>query len=198
MTEPARKRLRKIIQSRPVSSNSEVCLVCMEYLSPDIPKGLLSCSHSSFCFDCIYDWSSIANKCPLCKSRFSEIRNSSTNEVVQVQDTDFLSTDPYTSVFDETYCRLCGSRENEDTMLLCDRCDKGFHTNCLHMQGIPNIDAWYCDTCVWMLNREQRKRIFDSMKDVGRTVEEIVEPEIKVRKRLKKLTENTSRSLYYK
>ncbi|XP_055688783.1 bromodomain adjacent to zinc finger domain protein 2B isoform X2 [Lutzomyia longipalpis] len=46
-------------------------------------------------------------------------------------------------------CQFCHSGENEDKLLLCDGCDKGFHTYCFkpRMEKIPEGD-WYCFECV--------------------------------------------------
>ncbi|KAG4066992.1 hypothetical protein HA402_007740 [Bradysia odoriphaga] len=46
-------------------------------------------------------------------------------------------------------CQFCSSGENEDKLLLCDGCDKGYHTYCFKpkMVNIPEGD-WYCYECV--------------------------------------------------
>ena len=45
-------------------------------------------------------------------------------------------------------CELCHSTRNEDQMLLCDRCNDGWHTYCLQpaLLNVP-IDSWYCPAC---------------------------------------------------
>lgn len=39
-------------------------------------------------------------------------------------------------------CQFCSSGENEDKLLLCDGCDKGYHTYCFKpkMVNIPEGD----------------------------------------------------------
>lgn len=39
-------------------------------------------------------------------------------------------------------CQFCHSGENEDKLLLCDSCDKGYHTYCFkpRMEKIPEGD----------------------------------------------------------
>ncbi|KAJ2710567.1 hypothetical protein H4R19_003685, partial [Coemansia spiralis] len=61
------------------------------------------------------------------------------------------SADSTTTSIPET-CEVCRSAENEDSMLICDGCDRGFHMFCLNppLRAIPSND-WYCDSCV--LNR---------------------------------------------
>lgn len=49
---------------------------------------------------------------------------------------------------DVTFCEICGMSDREDRMLLCDRCDLGFHLECL----TPPLDEvpegyWYCNEC---------------------------------------------------
>jgi len=45
-------------------------------------------------------------------------------------------------------CQVCRSDDNEDQLLLCDSCDKGYHTYCFKpkMTTIPDGD-WYCWEC---------------------------------------------------
>ena len=33
---------------------------------------------------------------------------------------------------DFTYCEVCGACDREDTLLLCDECDRGYHCECLN------------------------------------------------------------------
>ncbi|KAK7789353.1 hypothetical protein R5R35_011648 [Gryllus longicercus] len=46
-------------------------------------------------------------------------------------------------------CQFCHSGDNEDKLLLCDGCDKGYHTYCFRpkMEQIPDGD-WYCFECM--------------------------------------------------
>ncbi|CAH1162999.1 unnamed protein product [Phaedon cochleariae] len=46
-------------------------------------------------------------------------------------------------------CQFCHSGDNEDKLLLCDGCDKGYHTYCFKpkMDNIPEGD-WYCHECM--------------------------------------------------
>uniref|UniRef100_A0A182SGD0 Bromodomain adjacent to zinc finger domain protein 2B n=1 Tax=Anopheles maculatus TaxID=74869 RepID=A0A182SGD0_9DIPT len=45
-------------------------------------------------------------------------------------------------------CQFCQSGESEDKLLLCDGCDRGYHTYCFkpRMDKIPDGD-WYCFEC---------------------------------------------------
>ncbi|CAH0404305.1 unnamed protein product [Chilo suppressalis] len=54
-------------------------------------------------------------------------------------------------------CQFCLSGDNEDQLLLCDGCDKGYHTYCFkpRMDKIPEGD-WYCWECV---NKARGERV---------------------------------------
>ncbi|KPU75747.1 uncharacterized protein Dana_GF12391, isoform B [Drosophila ananassae] len=54
-------------------------------------------------------------------------------------------------------CQFCTSGENEDKLLLCDGCDKGYHTYCFKpkMDNIPDGD-WYCYECVNKATNERK------------------------------------------
>jgi len=41
-------------------------------------------------------------------------------------------------------CKVCGSADNADTMLLCDGCDTGYHLSCVHLDEMPKTKTWYC------------------------------------------------------
>ncbi|XP_038049473.1 bromodomain adjacent to zinc finger domain protein 2B-like isoform X4 [Patiria miniata] len=49
----------------------------------------------------------------------------------------------------KVFCQLCRKGDNEALLLLCDGCDKGFHTYCIKpkMTQIPEGD-WYCTVCI--------------------------------------------------
>lgn len=49
----------------------------------------------------------------------------------------------------KAYCQFCHSGDHEEKLLLCDGCDKGYHTHCFKppMNNIPDGD-WYCYECV--------------------------------------------------
>ena len=45
-------------------------------------------------------------------------------------------------------CRICRRGRDEDCLLLCDKCDRGYHTFCLTppLKSIPKTD-WFCPDC---------------------------------------------------
>jgi len=46
-------------------------------------------------------------------------------------------------------CTLCGTSENDDKLLFCDDCDRGYHMYCLvpPMKVAPE-GSWSCSICV--------------------------------------------------
>lgn len=46
------------------------------------------------------------------------------------------------------HCEACGRTEDADVMLLCDKCNKGFHMFCLQppLDEVPD-DDWFCIKC---------------------------------------------------
>jgi len=46
-------------------------------------------------------------------------------------------------------CETCGSAHEEESLLLCDSCDRGHHTFCLTppLAEVPE-GAWYCPECM--------------------------------------------------
>ncbi|KAJ3162734.1 hypothetical protein HDU86_003707 [Geranomyces michiganensis] len=46
-------------------------------------------------------------------------------------------------------CEICGGGQDDDKMLLCDGCDRGYHLYCFDppMSAIPDTD-WYCPDCL--------------------------------------------------
>merc|ERR1711892_1437232 len=43
-------------------------------------------------------------------------------------------------------CMKCNDPADEDKMLFCDLCDRGFHIYCVGLDGIPN-GRWQCESC---------------------------------------------------
>ena len=68
-------------------------------------------------------------------------------------------------VDDKDACQQCGRDDNEHLLLLCDGCDRGYHTTCLvpPLRYIPEGE-WHCPRCrerqeeatTWALIRRER------------------------------------------
>ncbi|XP_077235613.1 putative Histone-lysine N-methyltransferase ATXR5 isoform X2 [Tasmannia lanceolata] len=62
--------------------------------------------------------------------------------------------------FGDVKCEECGSGEGGEEILLCDKCDKGFHLYCLRpiVVRVP-LGSWFCPSC----SRQKRVRRFPLM-----------------------------------
>lgn len=49
-------------------------------------------------------------------------------------------------------CQFCGSGENEESLLLCDACDKGYHTYCFKPEMVVPQGDWFCFECINSVN----------------------------------------------
>eukprot|EP01080_Neovahlkampfia_damariscottae_P003925 gene3925-7136_t len=43
-------------------------------------------------------------------------------------------------------CELCNDDENEEKIIICDRCDRGYHYDCVGLKTIPK-ETWKCSEC---------------------------------------------------
>ncbi|KAK9409774.1 zinc finger protein DPF3 [Crotalus adamanteus] len=49
-------------------------------------------------------------------------------------------------------CSLCGTSENDDQLLFCDDCDRGYHMYCLNPPvSEPPEGSWSCHLCQELL-----------------------------------------------
>ncbi|KVH92066.1 hypothetical protein Ccrd_005910 [Cynara cardunculus var. scolymus] len=53
-------------------------------------------------------------------------------------------------------CRNCGSGDNKDQLLICDKCGQGYHMSCLFpiLDRVP-VGPWYCRIC-YILSRRPK------------------------------------------
>ncbi|KAL1290868.1 hypothetical protein HN51_059409 [Arachis hypogaea] len=83
--------------------------------------------------------------------------------------TDIMARAPYAVVEREDYgdlsCEQCGSGERPEELLLCDKCDRGFHMKCARpiVVRVP-IGSWLCPECVGSNNRQRRIKSFSQRK----------------------------------
>lgn len=61
-------------------------------------------------------------------------------------------------VYSNLGCERCGSGDKEDQILICDKCDKGFHMMCLRpvVVQVPR-GTWHCPNC-FKLRKPRIKR----------------------------------------
>ncbi|KAF9978248.1 hypothetical protein BGZ65_007062, partial [Modicella reniformis] len=58
----------------------------------------------------------------------------------------------------EEHCIECLSAEDEESMLLCDKCDSGTHLHCTvpRLQVVPDVD-WFCQSCTRTKEKNKTK-----------------------------------------
>ncbi|CAG9312108.1 unnamed protein product [Blepharisma stoltei] len=60
-------------------------------------------------------------------------------------------------------CEICGKRDQEENMLLCDKCNSGCHTSCGYLAKIPEGD-WFCVNCRRSLPDKKYKKLLEELK----------------------------------
>lgn len=138
------------------SSNdgSEKCPICLfSFLEQEIGRPAI-CDHK-FCATCIDEWSRNVSTCPIDRLEFKTIvctenfDNGRVTREIQVETgKNSLNDIEITTAADLTHCDVCRRSDREETMLLCDGCNHGFHIECLSppLNQIP-VGFWYCDDC---------------------------------------------------
>uniref|UniRef100_A0A803KNU6 Uncharacterized protein n=1 Tax=Chenopodium quinoa TaxID=63459 RepID=A0A803KNU6_CHEQI len=146
---------KKIDVGRPV------CGICLTEEGKNTVRGTLNCCSHHFCFACIFEWSKVETRCPLCKQRFVSIsKPGRCGKAFDLRDTvisvperdqvyqpseeelrDFLN--PYENVI----CTECDQGGDDALMLLCDLCDSPAHTYCVGLGREVPEGNWYCDGC---------------------------------------------------
>ncbi|PLB37018.1 putative PHD and RING finger domain protein [Aspergillus candidus] len=119
---------------------------------------LLPCGHILH-NNCLKPWVERANSCPICRRSFNLVELSerlggpvlssyAVQDRVQVAEVDpsmimeFVEDD----LAEYQPCPVCGDADNEELLLLCDRCDAPYHTYCVGLDEVPS-GPWYCARC---------------------------------------------------
>lgn len=80
-------------------------------------------------------------------------------------------------------CSICGQnvQDDDDKLLLCDECNKGFHTFCLEppLEEIPKGE-WYCDDCKKKFQHQAEE--LDIVEDLERIPSKVKESQEEERK----------------
>jgi len=156
----------------PENISFESCVICLNTFERSSIRGKLPCAHSSFCFVCILGWAEVTNKCPVCQSRFGSIeslgcyrKNYKILTRIEVEDRDQGGV---VMANLNIPCKCCRSERDQDRLLLCDRCEEGAHVECLGMEEYPQLDEWYCDTCLELMPYHKQLKQWKNMKAAGR------------------------------
>lgn len=76
--------------------------------------------------------------------------------------------------YDNATCVLCTAGDHEDVLILCDGCDRGFHTYCINIPAIP-IGDWFCPSCRRL---QVQKPILTSSKEEDQSPPGVLRPNL--------------------
>ncbi|WKY06525.1 hypothetical protein Q1695_006592 [Nippostrongylus brasiliensis] len=132
----------------------DVCPICLCSMNEGFSRPE-SCKHR-FDLDCLTEWAKLRLSCPSCRAEFSSVY---TYKMVEgkpaLQKVEKMEPPAEAEPFEEsnpldfTFCEICSGGMHEDLLLICDHCDRGFHTYCLTppLDGVPSSEQWFCPQC---------------------------------------------------
>ncbi|XP_010267620.1 PREDICTED: uncharacterized protein At4g10930 isoform X2 [Nelumbo nucifera] len=153
---------------------NEKCGICMDVI---IDRGVLDCCQHWFCFECIDNWATITNLCPLCQNEFQLITCIPVYDTIgtnKLEDpfpreddwciqgkNNTLSFPSYyidenaVTCLDGDSCKIRSGLatikedSNLDTSIACDSCDIWYHAFCVGFvpEGVSE-SSWLCPRCV--------------------------------------------------
>ncbi|XP_073687920.1 PHD and RING finger domain-containing protein 1 [Garra rufa] len=133
--------------------DSEKCPICLNSFHEQPVATPESCEHY-FCLDCILEWSNNANSCPVDRIVFNNILlrkcyGGKVQKTIAVKKPVKPGEELVDVDLDQTSCEVCGGRDREDRLLLCDGCDAGYHMECLTppLDAVP-VEEWFCPECI--------------------------------------------------
>ncbi|XP_041054016.1 PHD and RING finger domain-containing protein 1 isoform X2 [Carcharodon carcharias] len=128
---------------------AENCPICLNTFRDQAIGTPESCAHY-FCLDCILEWAKNANSCPVDRILFKHICvrthfGGTVLKKIPLQNPDKGNEEEEEDV---TNCEVCGRSDREDSLLLCDGCDSGYHLDCLTpaLDTVP-VEEWFCPEC---------------------------------------------------
>ncbi|KPJ03744.1 PHD and RING finger domain-containing protein 1 [Papilio xuthus] len=146
--------------------NSDKCSICLLRFKDQEVGTPENCDHI-FCVDCISEWAKNVNTCPVDRITFNSIivKTHAGGSVIRSDPVKVLprrSSSDILILEDSTYCEVCSSPDNEETMLLCDGCDRGYHMQCLTppLTTVP-LSQWLCSLCQILLEAENTSDLDD-------------------------------------
>ncbi|CAH4037870.1 unnamed protein product [Pieris brassicae] len=155
--------------------NSEKCSICLLRFTDQNIGTPINCEHI-FCLDCITEWSRNVNSCPVDRITFESIvvRRCIGGSVLRTEPVKVMERRPSFDILMATVCEICARSDNEDTMLLCDGCDLGYHMQCLTppLTEVPATEQWFCPNCdifdvMDFIDIEEVSDLLDEASDLG-------------------------------
>ncbi|XP_064601860.1 uncharacterized protein LOC135467881 [Liolophura sinensis] len=141
--------LDQVHQDSDSGDETENCPICLNKFRGQDIGNPETCDHN-FCLDCIMEWATKVNTCPVDRQVFILVlaKHANSDEVYHKFPIDHKSMDESDEDNDVTYCEVCQQCDREDRLLLCDGCDKGYHCECLDpaLQHVP-VEEWFCPEC---------------------------------------------------
>jgi hypothetical protein len=153
----------------------ETCGICRDNLrgglGSDKRLARIPCyKQHIFHYECIIEWTAIENSCPIDRMAYTTLQiydglgklDSFVEEKVaqkRQRPVTLLADAELLDYLEECKCEQCHSGENEDALLLCDRCEAAYHTYCLivPLSAIPE-GRWYCDACREAITTEKKTK----------------------------------------
>ncbi|XP_024086370.1 PHD and RING finger domain-containing protein 1 isoform X3 [Cimex lectularius] len=136
-------------------NDGDRCIICFKNLRPPLAKPL-NCNHN-FHPECLSTWSKTSNTCPIDRVKYTAIRVTGVSgELISRTDVKTPPPQNHNADFepdDATFCEVCHQHDREHEMLLCDRCNAGYHMDCLSppLTQVPTGD-WFCQYCADLFN----------------------------------------------
>lgn len=125
------------------SSDAEKCPICLLAFSSNQEIGKPAVCDHVFCFPCLQEWSKVVQTCPIDRSEFQEIRvfdNLECNNLIRtVQVKDKITLEEFINDEEVTACEICSNFDREESMLLCDGCDKGLYFLSTEFRNIKQL-----------------------------------------------------------
>ncbi|KAJ8340122.1 hypothetical protein SKAU_G00347550 [Synaphobranchus kaupii] len=150
--EGSAARVAALLDDLSSDDEAEKCPICLHSFQEQPVATPASCLHH-FCLDCILEWSKNVNSCPVDRLAFGSIHlrkcyGGKVQKMIPVQEPVKVEEEEISVDFDQTSCEVCGRRDREDRLLLCDGCDAGYHIECLTppLDAVP-VEEWFCPEC---------------------------------------------------
>eukprot|EP00667_Euglena_gracilis_P011793 EG_transcript_12055 len=141
----------------------DCCPICLEPLPATPATVSLPCEHRlhDACLQLLLG-RGFAH-CPLCKrnvSTASPIKAGGRTLPPALLPSESGDEGPSEEDAEDGFCEVCGGGHQPDELLLCDRCDRGYHIFCLvpALSRIPE-GSWYCPRCARARARLERRRM---------------------------------------
>ncbi|XP_034732715.1 PHD and RING finger domain-containing protein 1-like [Etheostoma cragini] len=131
---------------------ADTCFICLSPFGKQAVASVESCQHV-FCLECILQWSQTANTCPVDRSSFAFIHQrgcpgGDIQKKIKVRMKKNDDDDDEEEGSNAIICEKCGRSDRRHRLLVCIRCDSGYHMECLTPSLNTGPDGgWTCAEC---------------------------------------------------